>query len=99
MISIMAAAPGYVVASSGAPHSTPQSTAPAQVRWKPSMTEADNSLAEQKQRASAWFERLRDELCSAFERLEADLPAGAPLSDRPPARFERTPWVRAGHAA
>jgi coproporphyrinogen III oxidase len=63
------------------------------------MTEADNSLAEQKQRASAWFERLRDELCSAFERLEADLPAGAPLSDRPPARFERTPWVRAGHAA
>ncbi len=29
MISIMAAAPGYVVASSGAPHSTPQSAAPA----------------------------------------------------------------------
>ena len=63
------------------------------------MTEADKSLAEQKQQASAWFESLRDDLCAAFERLEADLPAGAPLSDRPPARFERTPWARADHAA
>ena len=63
------------------------------------MTQADEPLAGRKQQASAWFESLRDNLCTAFERLEADLPAGAPLSDRPPARFERTPWVRADHTA
>jgi coproporphyrinogen III oxidase len=48
-------------------------------------------------RAHAWFEHLRDELCAAFERLEADLPAGAPLAERPPARFVRTPWARKDH--
>jgi len=49
---------------------------------------------EHKARAQAWFERLRDELCRAFEALEAELPAGAPLADRAPGRFVRTPWTR-----
>ncbi|HJZ42141.1 MAG TPA: oxygen-dependent coproporphyrinogen oxidase [Hyphomicrobiaceae bacterium] len=49
------------------------------------------------QQAQAWFERLRDELCAAFEKVEADLPAGAPLADRPPGRFVRTPWSRTDH--
>jgi len=56
---------------------------------------AGNSLDERKERARAWFEALRDDLCAAFERLEAELPAAAPLGDRPAARFVRTPWTRA----
>ena len=55
-------------------------------------------LAERKARARAWFERLRDEICAAFEGGEDALPAGAPLSDRPAGRFARTPWSRADHS-
>jgi len=54
-------------------------------------------LEAQKQRAQAWFESLRDDLCAAFERLEADLPAGAPMAEREPGRFVRTPWSRTDH--
>jgi coproporphyrinogen III oxidase len=59
------------------------------------MTTASPSLETHKQRARTWFETLRDDLCAAFEALEVDLPAGAPLADRAPARFVRTPWARA----
>lgn len=48
--------------------------------------------------ARAWFETLRDDICAAFEQLEHDLPAGAPMSDRPPSRFKRTPWKRTDHS-
>ena len=34
-----------------------------------------------KTRARAWFERLRDDICAAFEAIEDDLPYGAPLVD------------------
>ena len=60
---------------------------------------AENSLEEHKARARRWFEALRDELCGAFERIEADLPAGAPLGDKAPARFVRTPWRRSDQAS
>jgi coproporphyrinogen III oxidase len=50
-----------------------------------------------RQQARRWFEVLRDELCAALERLEADLPAGAPLADRNAGRFVRTPWTRTDH--
>jgi coproporphyrinogen III oxidase len=53
-------------------------------------------LEEHKARARSWFEALRDELCTAFERIEAELPPDAPLGDRAPARFVRTPWGRSG---
>ena len=52
------------------------------------------TLEERKARARAWFERLRDDICTAFEALEDALPAGAPLSDRAAGRFRRTPWQR-----
>jgi coproporphyrinogen III oxidase len=51
-------------------------------------------LEARKEQARVWFEGLREELCAAFERIEAELPAGASLADRPPARFVRTPWRR-----
>ena len=36
-----------------------------------------------KTRARAWFENLRDDICAAFETLEAALPANAPYADQP----------------
>jgi coproporphyrinogen III oxidase len=61
------------------------------------MTTASTSLDVAKDRARSWFETLRGDLCSAFERLEAELPAGAQLGDAPAGRFARAPWTRAGH--
>ena len=48
--------------------------------------------------ARRWFERLCDDLCASFERLETDLPADAPLGDAAPGRVERKPWQRNDHA-
>jgi coproporphyrinogen III oxidase len=45
--------------------------------------------------ARRWFERLRDQICAAFERIENALAAG-PLAGRPAGRFERRAWQRAG---
>jgi coproporphyrinogen III oxidase len=59
---------------------------------------AGNSLDEHKAQARRWFESLRDDLCGAFEALEAALPAQARLGAMAPGRFERTPWSRAGQA-
>ena len=56
----------------------------------------DNSkLDDRKARARAWFERLRDDICAAFERLEDDAPPA--LYPGKAGRFERTPWQRADH--
>jgi coproporphyrinogen III oxidase len=51
-------------------------------------------LAALQGKAKVWFEELRDLICAAFERLEADLPTEAPLGEREPSRFRRTPWER-----
>src|SRR4029450_9866083 len=50
-----------------------------------------------KARARAWFEKLRDDICAAFEAIEDDLPHGAPFADRSAGRFVRTPWERTDH--
>jgi coproporphyrinogen III oxidase len=55
---------------------------------------ARDGLEEHKERAQHWFEALRDELCAAFEAIEAELPAGAPFGSQRAARFVRTPWTR-----
>ena len=54
-------------------------------------------LDERKEQARQWFEALRDQITASFEQLETDLPAGAMLTERPPAKFERTPWPRTCH--
>ena len=54
-------------------------------------------LDERKAHARAWFENLRDDICAAFEKVEDDLPKGAPLANLPAGRFVRTPWQRTDH--
>jgi coproporphyrinogen III oxidase len=56
------------------------------------------TLDERKATARAWFESLRDRICTEFETLESELPAGAPHGDGKPGRFVRTPWERTDHA-
>jgi coproporphyrinogen III oxidase len=58
----------------------------------------DGLLDSRKARARAWFESLRDDICTAFESLEDELPADAPRGDEAPGRFARTPWSRADHS-
>ncbi|MGE3915491.1 MAG: oxygen-dependent coproporphyrinogen oxidase [Hyphomicrobiaceae bacterium] len=60
---------------------------------------ADDDLDSRKATARAWFEELRDTIiCPAFERLEDDLPAGAPNGGMTPGRFVFTPWQRTDHS-
>jgi coproporphyrinogen III oxidase len=53
-------------------------------------------IEDRKARAKAWFERLRDDICLAFERLEDDAPASLYPGDA--GRFVRTPWARTDHS-
>lgn len=50
------------------------------------------NMEKRKQTAKAWFENLRDQICTAFERLEDA--AGALYADMPAGRFEKTAWKR-----
>jgi len=54
-----------------------------------------SEIESRKARAKAWFEALRDEICTAFEKLEDEAPAS--LYPRDAARFVRTPWQRNDH--
>ena len=46
-------------------------------------------IEDRKTRARVWFERLRDDICTAFERLEDEAPAS--LYPGAAGRFVRTP--------
>src|SRR6478735_1767744 len=59
---------------------------------------SNDLLETRKARARAWFESLRDDICAAFEGVEAGLPTAAPFADRPAGRFVRTPWSRSDHS-
>jgi coproporphyrinogen III oxidase len=50
-----------------------------------------------KSKARAWFEALRDDICTAVEGLEDALPPDSPSGDRAAGRFVRTPWQRTDH--
>jgi len=55
-------------------------------------------LETHKTRARGWFEQLRDDICAALESIEDALPKDAPLAERAPGRFTRTPWSRTDHS-
>src|SRR3981081_4950348 len=52
-------------------------------------------IEDRKVRARTWFERVRDDICRAFEQLEDDAPAS--LYPGRAGRFVRTPWDRTDH--
>ena len=54
-----------------------------------------STIEDRKTRARAWFERLRDDICASFERLEDDAPQS--LYPGEAGRFKRTPWQRTDH--
>ncbi len=49
-------------------------------------------IDQKKARAKAWFETLRDKICTAFEAIEDQVTG--PQSSWSPGQFERTPWQR-----
>ena len=51
-----------------------------------------SGVTARQERARAWFEALRDEICAAFEAIEDEAEAG----ETPPGRFEQKPWERPG---
>ncbi|MEM9030117.1 MAG: oxygen-dependent coproporphyrinogen oxidase [Pseudomonadota bacterium] len=58
---------------------------------------AQDQLDAYKSSAATWFGALRDDICTAFEALEDDLPSNAPLANDTAGRFVRTPWERTDH--
>ena len=54
---------------------------------------SEKERAALRRRAAAWFEELRDRICSAFEALE-DRYAGPDHGDLSPGRFAREAWAR-----
>jgi coproporphyrinogen III oxidase len=51
-----------------------------------------HKLSDHQQRASQWFEELRNRICAAFEKLEDEY--SGERADRPAGRFERSSWKR-----
>ena len=49
-------------------------------------------LSRERTTTKAWFETIRDQLCTSFMQFEHQLTG--PYSDRVPGRFTKTPWAR-----
>jgi coproporphyrinogen III oxidase len=62
------------------------------VHSKQTMT-LPHDIDDKKATAQAWFHTLRDRICAAFEKIEADV--SGPNADMAPGKFEITPWDRA----
>jgi coproporphyrinogen III oxidase len=57
-------------------------------------------IEDRKTRARAWFERLRDDICVAFEALEDEAPTSIPATpDASSARAGTAPIIPASPAA
>ena len=50
----------------------------------------DAAMNSRKPQAAAWFRSIRDQICTEFERIEAEAGSGTGS----PARFQRTPWSK-----
>jgi coproporphyrinogen III oxidase len=57
-----------------------------------------SELERRKATARSWFETLRNDICTAFEKLEDDLPKSTAESAMSPGRFVRTPWNCTDHS-
>jgi coproporphyrinogen III oxidase len=55
------------------------------------------TLDSRKAQARAWFETLRNIICSSFEQLEDELDGPLPDEAQESGRFIRTPWQRQNH--
>jgi coproporphyrinogen III oxidase len=64
-------------------------------RSSPLPAATDRVLDTRKERARAWFEALRDDICAAFETLEDEAPLT--LYADAPGRFLCMPWSRTDH--
>jgi coproporphyrinogen III oxidase len=58
---------------------------------------SESLIEARKAQARAWFERLRDDICTAFEALEDVLLPDTPFGGREAGRFVRAPWNRRDH--
>ncbi|NQV84038.1 MAG: oxygen-dependent coproporphyrinogen oxidase [Rhodospirillales bacterium] len=58
------------------------------------MTDDMYASDDHKKQATVWFERFRDDLCSALEAIEDDANGPNPTSMNTPGRFQRTAWQR-----
>ena len=61
---------------------------------------AKDQLPDLQTTARTWFETLRDQICAAFEQLEAEYEGkelAAHQIDNSPGQFVRTPWQRENH--
>jgi coproporphyrinogen III oxidase len=64
----------------------------------PSPLPTEAVLDERKASAATWFSALRDEICTAFEAIEAEAPGPFAAVAEEPGRFVRTPWQRHDHS-
>lgn len=61
-------------------------------------TEQYDEAEVQEQRASQWFEELRDSVCNTLQQIEDEAENMPGCEDRAPGRFEQKSWLRQDHA-
>ena len=61
----------------------------------PTSSQSPATIDERKVTATAWFRRLRDQICAEFETIEREFAQAQPDSTAKAGTFVRTPWNRA----